>query len=115
MATSSTDPSDMESGTDSNFKDDDEDTMEMLSANLPTNMFRTPDPRLQRACQEAERTNQLMPVLKEELRLRILTKRMEKGEPEIDTVPETPKTYEVFDWLLGFVFPFWGLLTCALR
>ena len=37
----------------------DEDTMEMLSANLPQNMFRTPDPQLQRAWQETERTNQV--------------------------------------------------------
>ena len=29
------------------FEGNDDDTMDMLSANLPENMFRTPDPRLQ--------------------------------------------------------------------
>ena len=73
-------------------------TMRMLMANLPSTAFSTstPDPRLQRACQEMERTKQITPVLKEELRLRILHKRMEKGEPEIETgAAAEPKKYEV--------------------
>ncbi|BFZ12458.1 hypothetical protein BsWGS_15497 [Bradybaena similaris] len=75
----------------------DNTTMEMLSANLPSNAFATstPDPRLERARQETERTNQITPLLKEELRWRILSKRLEKGEPEIEINPAEPKSYEL--------------------
>ncbi|CAL1539707.1 unnamed protein product [Lymnaea stagnalis] len=72
-------------------------TIEMLCAILPSNAFHTsaPDPRLERAWQETERTNQVTPILKEELRLRILTKRLKKGEPDIDTSSVEPKNYEL--------------------
>ncbi|CAG5114899.1 unnamed protein product [Candidula unifasciata] len=75
----------------------DNTTMEMLSANLPSNAFvsHIPDPRLERARQETERTNQLTPLLKEELRLRILSKRLEKGEPDIEINSTEPRSYEL--------------------
>ncbi|GFR61751.1 hypothetical protein ElyMa_000111300 [Elysia marginata] len=81
-----------------NETDSEAATMRMLMANLPSTAFNTstPDPRLQKARLEMERTNQITPVLKEELRLRILHKRMEKGEPEIETgAASEPKKYEV--------------------
>ncbi|KAK3776002.1 hypothetical protein RRG08_043687 [Elysia crispata] len=88
------------SNSDSNEPDSEAATMRMLMANLPSTAFNTstPDPRLQRARLEMERTNQITPVLKEELRLRILHKRMEKGEPEIETgAAAEPKKYELTD------------------
>ncbi|XP_055878925.1 uncharacterized protein LOC106061796 isoform X3 [Biomphalaria glabrata] len=83
--------------TNDNNEDYDEATMAMLCANLPSNVFNssTPDPRLQRAWQETERTNQVTPILKEELRFYILAKRLKKGEPEIDTTSDVPKNYEL--------------------
>ncbi|RUS73875.1 hypothetical protein EGW08_018361 [Elysia chlorotica] len=90
-----------DNGTDNGTEPDSEAaTMRMLMANLPSTAFSTstPDPRLQRARLEMERTNQITPVLKEELRLRILHKRMEKGEPEIETgASAEPKKYELTD------------------
>ncbi|GFO34856.1 proto-oncogene c-fos-like [Plakobranchus ocellatus] len=80
-------------------RDTDSETIKMLMANLPSNALvtSTPNPRLQRAYLETERTNKITPLLKEELRCRILNKRMEQGEPEIDTLTAEPHKYELTD------------------
>ncbi|XP_041351157.1 cyclic AMP-dependent transcription factor ATF-3-like [Gigantopelta aegis] len=54
------------------------------------------DTRLERAAARAAETNNLTPLLKEELRLQILTKRHAKGKTEIDIDFKTePRSYKL--------------------
>ena len=53
------------------------------------------DPRLQRAMSVAMETRQITPLLKEELRLTIMAKRMAAGQTDIDVTFPPGKSYDV--------------------
>ncbi|XP_071079030.1 cyclic AMP-dependent transcription factor ATF-3-like [Haliotis cracherodii] len=53
------------------------------------------DPRLERAMSVAMETNQITPLLKEELRLSILTKRFSEGKEDIQVNFPQPRSYDL--------------------
>ncbi|XP_048254642.1 cyclic AMP-dependent transcription factor ATF-3-like [Haliotis cracherodii] len=59
------------------------------------NGSRISDPRLRKAVAMVTETQRLTPLLKEELRLQILTKRHANGQAEIDKEDHTPKQFEL--------------------
>ncbi|XP_041354668.1 proto-oncogene c-Fos-like [Gigantopelta aegis] len=65
------------------------------TSNLPVNPVHLPDARLMEAAQKSERTNQIMPILKEELRARIMLQRLKRGQPTIKTDADQPIQYEL--------------------
>ena len=62
---------------------------------LPDDLMDPPDSRLLEAAQRSEQTNQITPILKEELRARILLQRLKRGEPAINADSDQPIKYEV--------------------
>ena len=75
---------------------------QMLSANLPDGALHVDDStsghredeRLQAAATAAAQRGTSAPLLKEELRLRILQRRMKDGKPEIKPEVSVPKDYD---------------------
>ena len=95
---------------------------ELLRANLPdgaliddgsTSGHCEADERLQAAAAAAAERGTSTPLLKEELRLRILERRMKAGKPEIKPDVTVPKDYEVGVYVCGVVVLYCIIVLCC--
>ena len=97
------------------------DFEELLRANLPagalvdgsTSGHCEADERLQAAAAAAAERGTATPLLKEELRLRILERRMKAGKPEIKPDAAVPKEFEVGVYVCGVVVLYCIMVLCC--